>query len=291
LLSEVEAETFAPTIKLPPPYKDIEDLIRVERLPTIWCPGCGIGIALKWILRAIKDSAIPVERHVLVGGIGCTARAPGYVRLDSYHVLHGRAIPFAIGLKLANPSLEVTVIGGDGDILAIGMSHFIHAARRNHDLNVIIINNFTYGMTGGQIGPTTPRGSKLSTAPYGSIEDPVSVPSLALAAGATFVARWTILHYKQIYETMKKMIEHKGFAVLEIISPCVLYAQRNGISMLDLYELLRRRSKYIENPKPEDLTIDLNLDKPIAVGVFRYDKSRESYEERYYKLLAEVAQK
>ena len=155
---------------LPPVYRDIEDLVRIDRLPTIWCPGCGIGIVLKLLLKAIKNSGIDVEKHVVVSGIGCTGRFAGYVRLDGYHVLHGRAIPFAIGLKVAKPELEVTVVSGDGDIVGIGGNHFIHAARRNHDINVVIVNNMNYGMTGGQLAPTTPRGAKTTTTPYGNIE-------------------------------------------------------------------------------------------------------------------------
>lgn len=253
---------------LPPVYRDIEDLIRVERLPTIWCPGCGLGIIMKAFLRAVKDSGIPVDRHVVVTGIGCTGRFSGYVRLDGYHTIHGRAIPFATGLKLARPELEVTVFGGDGDIASIGGNHFIHAARRNIDINVVIVNNFNYGMTGGQSAPTTPVGTRTSTAPYGHFEPPVNIPYLAVAAGATYVARWTVLHYTQMYESFKKMFRHKGFAVVEILSPCLLFGFRNDMSIIDIYMELRRRARFVKNPRPEDAYIEWGSDKPIVIGEF-----------------------
>ncbi len=254
--------------RLPPPYRDIEDLVRVERLPTIWCPGCGIGIVFKVFLKAVKDSGIDPDKHVVVAGIGCAGRFSGYARLDGYHVLHGRAIPFATGIKLAKPELEVTVVGGDGDILGIGGNHFIHAARRNIDLNVVIVNNMIYGMTGGQLAPTTPVGAKTTTTPYGNPEHPFNVPLLATASGATYVARWSVLHVEQLYRAFLEMFQHKGFAVIEVLSPCTLYAQRNGVSILDLYEMLRKRCRVVENPDPREAEIDLSSEKPIILGRF-----------------------
>ena len=141
----------------------IDHLLRADRMPHIWCPGCGIGTVLKAMLDAVVESAIPENDLAFVSGIGCTARVPGYVRLDSFHTTHGRALPYATGLHLANPRLKVVVVSGDGDLFAIGGNHFIHAARRNVDLLVVCVNNFTYGMTGGQAGPTTPTGHKSTT--------------------------------------------------------------------------------------------------------------------------------
>jgi len=255
-------------IRLPPVYRDIENLIRTERLPTIWCPGCGLGIVMKVFLRAVKDSGIPIEKHVIVTGIGCTGRFSGYVRLDGYHTIHGRAIPFAMGLKLAKPELEVTVVGGDGDIVSIGGNHFIHAARRNIDLNVIVVNNFNYGMTGGQSAPTTPIGVKTSTAPYGHYEEALNIPYLAIASGATYVARWSVLHHVQMYESFKKMFRHRGFAVVEILSPCLLFGFRNNMSVIDIYMELRRRCRVVKNPRAEDAYIEWGSDKPIILGEF-----------------------
>ncbi|MEM4189959.1 MAG: thiamine pyrophosphate-dependent enzyme, partial [Candidatus Caldarchaeum sp.] len=145
-------------------------LLRAERLPHIWCPGCGIGIVMAAYAEAVEASGIPSEKHVCISGIGCTGRVAGYMNLDSYHTTHGRAIAFATGLSLVRPDLEVTVISGDGDICTIGGNHLIHAARRNVDINVIMVNNFNYGMTGGQHGGTTPLGAKTYTTPYGNIE-------------------------------------------------------------------------------------------------------------------------
>ncbi len=273
--------------RLPPPYRDIEDLVRVDRLPTIWCPGCGIGIVLKTLLRAIKESGIDPDKHVVVSGIGCAGRFAGYVKLDGYHVLHGRAIPFAIGIKLSKPDLEVTVVSGDGDIVGIGGNHFIHAARRNHDINVVLINNLVYGMTGGQLAPTTPLRAKTMTSPYGNIEHPLNVPLLAIAAGATYVARWSVLHVEQMLRSFIKMYEHKGFSVVEVISPCVIYARRNNMEILDMYEYLRKRCRVVKNPDPREAEIDLYSDKPIILGEF-IETRKPTYEELYAELVRKV---
>ena len=142
------------------PTNPKDEMLRADRLPHIWCPGCGLGIVLGCLVEAIRGSSIPRDKHVIVSGIGCTSRIPGYLNLDTYHTTHGRAIPFATGIKIANPELEVTVIAGDGDLFNIGGNHLIHAIRRNVDLNVFCVNNFNYGMTGGQFGATTPTGAK-----------------------------------------------------------------------------------------------------------------------------------
>lgn len=195
-------------------------LIRKERFPHIWCPGCGLGTVLKCYVEAIAASNIPEDKHVIVSGIGCTGRLAGYVRLDSYHVTHGRPIAFAEGMRIVRPDLEVTVISGDGDLVTIGGNHFIHAIRRNVDINVFLVNNFIYGMTGNQMGSTTPLGAKSSTSPYGCPEFPFNLPLLAAALGAPFIARWTTLHARQLADAMKRAFQVKGFAFIEIISPC-----------------------------------------------------------------------
>ena len=167
-----------------PARNPLDHLLRTDRMPHIWCPGCGIGTVLKALLDAIVESALPEDDLAVVSGIGCTARVPGYLRLDSFHTTHGRSLPYATGLHLANPRLKVMVVSGDGDLFAIGGNHFIHAARRNVDLLVVCVNNFTYGMTGGQAGPTTPTGHKSTTTPAGNLETPFNLPNLAAAAGA-----------------------------------------------------------------------------------------------------------
>ena len=158
------------------PHNPVEPFLRTERMPHIWCPGCGIGTTVNCFARALVESKLPLDKVAMVSGIGCTGRVAGYVHLDSFHTTHGRAIPFATGLKLANPDLNVVVYSGDGDLIAIGGNHFIHAARRNVDMTVICVNNFIYGMTGGQVAPTTPVGAVATTSPYGCFERPFNLP-------------------------------------------------------------------------------------------------------------------
>ena len=160
-----------------------EQFLRSDRMPHIWCPGCGIGTTVNCFARALLQAHLDLHKVVVVSGIGCTGRVAGYLNLDSFHTTHGRAIPFATGLKLADPNLTVVVYSGDGDLISIGGNHFIHAARRNVDLKVICINSFIYGMTGGQVGPTTPSTALTSTTPYGCIEQPFNLPYLAESCG------------------------------------------------------------------------------------------------------------
>ena len=218
----------------------IEDLLRMDRIPHIWCPGCGIGTVVTSFAEALKRSRLDLDKVAVVSGIGCTGRVAGYVKLDSFHTTHGRAIPFATGLKLANPELKVVVFSGDGDIFGIGGNHFIHAARRNMDLVVVCVNNFNYAMTGGQVAATTPEDANASTAPYGNFEYPFSLPYLADAAGATYVARWTALHLRRVNKSIQEALAKPGFSLIEVITPCVtLYARRNrlgdGLSLLKYY--------------------------------------------------------
>jgi len=197
-----------------------DPLLRADRLPHIWCPGCGIGPAVRAYIEALKESNIPLDKQVVISGIGCSGRVAGYVNIDSFHTTHGRAIPFATGLKIARPELEVTVFSGDGDLFAIGGNHFIHAARRNIDINVICINNFNYGMTGGQLGPTTPPCSVTTTSPYGHDEESFNLPYLAACVGAVFVARWTSLHSLHLKQAIKRAMQKDGFTFIEVLSPC-----------------------------------------------------------------------
>ena len=174
------------------PSKLIEKTMRVNRLPHIWCPGCGHGILMRDVAQAIENCGLDPDKVVIVSGIGCSSRAAGYMNYNTLHTTHGRAIAFATGVKLANPELTVIVITGDGDASAIGGNHLIHACRRNIDLTVVVFNNNIYGMTGGQKSPETPRGAKTKTSPYGSIDEPVKGCELAMAMGAGYVARWTV---------------------------------------------------------------------------------------------------
>jgi 2-oxoglutarate ferredoxin oxidoreductase subunit beta len=228
-------ETRHPEAKSP-----VEDFLRMDRIPHIWCSGCGIGVVVSSFADALRKSSLDLNKVAIVSGIGCTGRVAGYVKLDSFHSTHGRPIPFATGLKLANPELKVVVFSGDGDLFGIGGNHFIHAARRNMDMVVICVNNFNYAMTGGQVAATTPIGANLSTAPYGNFEQPFSLPYLADTCGASYVARWTCLHIRRVTKSMQEALDKKGFSLIEVIAPCVtLYARRNrlgdGLNLLKYY--------------------------------------------------------
>jgi len=245
-----------------------ESLLREERLPHIWCSGCGIGTALNCFIGALERSGLPLDKVVVVSGIGCTGRAAGYIKLDSFHTTHGRAIPFATGLRLANPELKVVVFSGDGDLIAIGGNHFIHAARRNIDMTVICVNNFTYGMTGGQVGPTTPAMAKTTTSPYGNSEHPFNLPYLAAASGAVYVARWTTLHVRRLERSLTEALLKKGFSFVEVISPCPTYFDRmnklgEGLDMMKSY---RESSEILHGLDPRKADIDLG--GKIIVGKF-----------------------
>ncbi|MFQ6005424.1 MAG: thiamine pyrophosphate-dependent enzyme [Woeseia sp.] len=250
----------------------IDGLLRADRLPHILCPGCGIGTVIHGYAHAIAGSGIEQDKHVCVSGIGCSGRAAGYVNVDSYHATHGRALPFALGIAVHNPELNVTVISGDGDLTAIGGNHLIHSARRNVNLNVICINNFTYGMTGGQVGPTTPVGAKGTTAPYGAVEHPFNLPYLAKATGAVFVARWTILHVREFQDAVLRSMKKQGFCFIEVLAPCpTSFGRTNKIGDgLHEVEIYRERCRIHNGARNlEDLDIDLiDKNKPITVGNF-----------------------
>lgn len=243
-------------------------LLRQDRLPHIWCPTCGIGTVVNVFVDAIVESGIPEERFAIVSGIGCTGRVAGYVRLDSFHTTHGRAIPFATGLHLSNPELKVVVFSGDGDLVAIGGNHLIHAARRNVDLTVICINNFIYGMTGGQLAPTTPFGARTTTSPYGSDEVPFSLPHLVASCGASYVARWTALHVRRLKRAMIEAIHKPGFAFVEVIAPCsTLYARKNRLGTgYDLMKFYHDHCAVKHGADTHDLDIGFQTD--ITVGKF-----------------------
>ncbi|HEY7648507.1 MAG TPA: thiamine pyrophosphate-dependent enzyme, partial [Methylomirabilota bacterium] len=228
-----------------PPINPVEPLLRSERIPHIWCPGCGIGTTVNCFARALLDSKLDLDKVVVVSGIGCTGRVAGYVRLDSFHTTHGRAIPFATGLKLANPGLEVVVYSGDGDLFAIGGNHLIHAARRNINIKVICVNNLIYAMTGGQTAPTTPGTAVTTTAPYGCYEPAFNLPYLAESAGASYVARWTTFHVRQLTRSMAEVLRKPGFCFIEVISPCpTLYQRRNKLGDgLDTMKYYKESSK------------------------------------------------
>jgi len=197
-----------------------EKYLKKELFPTLFCPGCGNGQVLNYIIRALDKLNLERDKLVFISGIGCSSRLPAYIEADGIHTTHGRAIAVATGVKISNPELTVIVITGDGDLAAIGLSHFLHAVRRNIDIKVICINNETYGMTGGQSSPTTPVGYTTTTSPYQNIEFAFNLSFLAKAAGASYVARWTTAHSTQVISSIKKGIQKKGLAFIEIISAC-----------------------------------------------------------------------
>jgi 2-oxoglutarate ferredoxin oxidoreductase subunit beta len=257
----------------------LDDLLRRDRVPHIWCPGCGIGTAFSSCLNAIKGAGIDLKKTVMVSGIGCSGRAAGYARLDSFHTTHGRAIPFATGLKLANPDLNVIVFSGDGDLFAIGGNHFIHAARRNVDITVICVNNFNYGMTGGQVAATTPCGARTTTTPQGNPEYPFNLPFLAYASGATYVARWTILHARELIDSIREGIIKTGFSFIEVLSPCpVNYGRRNREGPLESLKIYRDRTVIKNGAKPETLSLDPQ--GQITIGKF-IDQERPTWMDLY----------
>ncbi len=199
-----------------------------KQFPNVWCAGCGIGTVMGAIIRAIDSLKLPQDDVVMVSGIGCSSRMPVYVDFNTLHATHGRPLAFATGVKLAKPNLKVIIITGDGDALAIGGNHFIHACRRNIDLTTILVNNSTYGMTGGQVAPTTPFMKIGTTAPYGNRERNFDIAKLAIAAGAPFVARGTVYHMVQLRKLVEEAILKKGFSLVEVISHChTLYGRLN----------------------------------------------------------------
>jgi len=261
---------------------DYEKYIRPGKLPHIWCPGCGIGTAFSSCLQAMKSSGIDIDKTVMVSGIGCSGRGAGYAKVDSFHTTHGRAIPFATGMKLANPELNLIVFSGDGDLFAIGGNHFIHAARRNVDMTVICVNNLNYGMTGGQVAATTPNLAKTTTTPVGNPETPFNLPFLAWAAGATYVARWTILHTRDLKESIEHCLLRKGFSFIEVLAPCPInYGRRNKEKPLDTLGIYQNRTVIKNGASPADIAIDMK--KGIVLGVF-IDQDKPTWQDMYNRL-------
>ncbi len=260
------------------PKNPIENLLRMDRIPHIWCAGCGIGTVVTSFIDAIKKNKENLDKLAVVSGIGCTGRVAGYVKLDSFHTTHGRAIPFATGLKLASPDTKVVVFSGDGDLSGIGGNHLIHAARRNMDLTVICVNNFNYAMTGGQVAPTTPMTANASTAPYGNFEYSFSLPNLVESAGATYVARWTALHLRRVTKSIQEALSRKGFSFIEVITPCVtLYARRNRLG--DGLNLLKYYYEQAEIKHGADTrTVDIDYQGKLIVGKF-VDKDKPTFQD------------
>ncbi|MBM3286270.1 MAG: 2-oxoacid:ferredoxin oxidoreductase subunit beta [Candidatus Eisenbacteria bacterium] len=277
-------------MELPLEEHPIAPYIRMDRMPHIWCPTCGIGTVVKCYATALEQSQLDLDKVAVVSGIGCTGRVAGYLKLDGFHSTHGRAIPFATGLKLARPELLVTVFSGDGDLVGIGGNHFIHAARRNMDLMIVLVNNFIYGMTGGQNAATTPPGAKTSTMPFGNYERPFNLPHLAASCGATYVARWTSLHVRRLTKSFREALGRKGFRFIEVIAPCsTLYARLNKLGTG--YDLMRFYHDNAEIQHGADVRdLDIAFQDRIICGKF-IDEERPTFQEmmmaHYKKVLGE----
>ena len=253
-----------------------------KKFPHVWCGGCGIGILLGSLIRAIDHIGYTKDEVVLVSGIGCSGRLPVYVDFNTLHTTHGRALTFATGVKLAKPELKVIVIMGDGDATAIGGNHFIHAARRNLELTAVIVNNNIYGMTGGQYSPTTPYGQRATTAVYGSVEHSFDIAQLAVCAGAVFAARGTVYHVRQLDGLIEKALLKNGFSIVEVISQChTHYGRLNKLgNPIEMMSSQRDNAVPVEKARkmsPEE------MEGKFEVGIL-VDRELPSYLEEYNKV-------
>ncbi len=262
------------------------DYFRQRFLPHLWCAGCGHGIVTGNMIRAIEQLGFHKNDIVVVSGIGCAARMSGYLDFHTMHTLHGRALAFAMGVKMGRPELNVIVPMGDGDAAAIGGNHLIHAARRNVDLTAIIMNNSIFGMTGGQFSPLTPLGKKSATATSGTYSRPFDISKLARGAGATFVARTTTFHVKEMIKIFREAIMHKGFSLVEILTQCPTYYGRNNEfgSAVEMLEWFKENTAPIGSKKKEE--------HPDAIerGIFIKEEHPEfvtSYQDLMDKLKSE----
>ena len=263
---------------------DYEKSIRPGKLPHIWCPGCGHGIVMKGLIRAMDTCGLEKNNTAIVSGIGCASRMSGYMDCCTLHTAHGRAAAFATGVKMSKPEMNVIVVGGDGDGTAIGGNHFIHACRRNIDMTYVILNNFIYGMTGGQFSPCTPTGHKASTTVYGNPDPVFDISKLAIGAGASFVARTTAFHATQIDKLIAEGIKHKGLSVIEVLDDCpTTYGRRNKFrSVVDMM----KRLKDIAVPVAAagKMTAE-QLEGKVLTGVL-YQEDKPEYCEQYAQVIA-----
>jgi 2-oxoglutarate ferredoxin oxidoreductase subunit beta len=260
--------------------------VRPHGLPHFFCPGCGAGQVLQYFTRAAHELSLNLDNIVAIGGVGCAARIPIYLNVDVLHGVHGRTLAWAMGIKLAKPELKVVVFAGDGDAVSIGGNHFIHAARRNLDVTMIVVNNLNFAMTGGQVAPTTPYSSVTTTTPYGSGEPPFDICRLAETAGATYVARWTPNKPLQAIRSIKTALSHKGFSVVEIVAQCPTHFGRYAIGSgnpADLLKWIDERSitkAQAESLDPSEregkfvLGEFVNTERPVYRGTTRYEVER-----------------
>jgi 2-oxoglutarate ferredoxin oxidoreductase subunit beta len=265
---------------------DAKRYLRMEKMPHIWCPGCGHGIVLGALIRAIHTVGLDQNKTVIVSGIGCSSRASGYMDFDTIHTTHGRALAFATGIKMANPDLNVVVLTGDGDASAIGGNHLIHAARRNIGLTCICMNNNIYGMTSGQYSPTTPECMLAATAPYGNIDPSFDLCKLTEAAGATYVARGTAYQARMLEKYIVGGLRNPGFSFIEAVDQCPTYYGRKN-KLGDAFAMMKRQQEYsIPNGKAISLSPE-QLAGKIVVGEF-HNSQRPEYSRSYDKVIAKA---
>ena len=260
-----------------------DEYLRTDKMPTLWCWGCGDGVILKALIRAIDKLGWNMDDVCVVSGIGCSGRFSSYINCNTVHTTHGRTLPYATGIKMANPNKKVIVVGGDGDGLAIGGNHTIHAARRNIDLTYILINNFIYGLTNSQTSPTTPKGMWTATMERGNIEPTFDSCKLVEAAGASFVARETMIDPKKLERTLVKALEHKGFSYLEVFSNCHVNLGRknkmasatSNLEWIDSISLAKTKFDMLEESE--------KIGK-YPTGVLKQDENALEYCEAYEKV-------
>ena len=255
-----------------------------KKFPSVWCPGCGHGVVMGALIRAIDRLGLSKDEVILVSGIGCSSRMPAYLDFNSLHTTHGRALPFAIGVKFSRPELKLIIVTGDGDALAIGGNHFIHACRRYIDMTAVVLNNHIYGMTGGQGSPTTPANAYSTTTPYGNVEKHFDVTGLAIAAGATFVGRSTVYHTPQLEKMISQAISHRGFSVVEAMSNCHTYfgrlnRQGDSVQMVKAFKENSVMSGKAKGMSAED------LEGKIVIGTLYEDNDKTEFCDEYQKVV------
>ncbi len=265
--------------------------LRTDKMPTLWCWGCGDGIIMKAVIRAMAKLGWDKNDICVVSGIGCSGRFSSYIDANTVHTTHGRTVAYATGIKLANPDKHVIVVAGDGDGLAIGGNHTIHGCRRNIDLNFILVDNFIYGLTNSQVSPTTPKGAWSVTTQYGNIDPTFDACELAKGAGATFVARESVAQAQKLERIFVKAFEHKGFSFVDVHSNChVNFGRKNKLGQAKknidwIEERLMPKAKWDKLSEEEKYELKQKGIKPRGI---LYQKEEPEYCEEYYKLIERV---
>lgn len=272
------------------PYINYEQYLRQDYRNLQWCPGCGDGQILQSFFRAVHELGISQDDMAIVSGIGCSGRISGYADFNTMHTTHGRAVAFATGVKLASPDKHVVVFGGDGDQTAIGGNHFIHACRRNINMTLVVINNNVYGMTGGQYSPTTPGDFKTQTTPYGNYDNQFDIVKLAMGAGATYVARESVLKPLIVTKYLKKAIEHNGCSVVEVVSNCHINLGRRNKMKSPHATLDWIKDRLVTIKKAETMT-DEELQGKVITGEFINDTVKPEFTDQYYNLVEQLQNK